>query len=222
MYVSEHDNEWPVWPVSINEGRDSVRFNSWDAFGATTSDFWEGRSSERLAMEGPVNPYVHPDVELFDDSEAEERIELPAFECPGDDATFQRSFWYTGEPDYSVTGYEDIGTSYHLNVAWWYEYEDRFPGEGEIARWERTKPMFRRAMLRKSSTFVWLFDQKFDIIAITGAEVEGFHGGMNKATGAFMDGHCGYMKVRPGEPYTDEYQILFQRPTEEGAGENQP
>ncbi|MEO1129468.1 MAG: prepilin-type N-terminal cleavage/methylation domain-containing protein [Planctomycetota bacterium] len=208
-YAYDNSDTWPIWPVSINESRGWVRFNSWDAFGATTSEYWDGTSSERTAAEAPLNEYIYADLDLDDPSE-DERLELPIFECPGDRATFQRAFWSTGVPDYELTGYDDVGTSYHQNVMWWYASAEA--GERETERWARTKRMFRRAMFRKSSTFVWLYDQKFDIIAIKGDTLDGDHGGTNKATAAFMDGHCGYINVQPGEAYTDEYQLLFEPP----------
>jgi prepilin-type N-terminal cleavage/methylation domain-containing protein len=213
MYVVDYDDRWPVWPVQyINtDSRKRVAFNSWAAFGATTSDYWNGTSSERTAAEAPVNEYIYPDLVLKDPSETT-RLELPIFQSPGDISTYQRRFWFTGEPDYDVSCYEDIGTSYHLNVKWWY-YENR-PGENDVERYDRVmgKSIFRRAMTRKASTFVWLYDQKFDVIAHLGDSIEGDHGGMNRAVGAFMDGHATYVQVTPGEVYTDEYQMTFDVP----------
>ncbi len=205
MYTSDHENRWPVIPY--RESEFSVIWTSWTWGGATTSDYWPTNWGFLEAKRRPLNHYLYPELVLNDPPEG--RLELPVFECPSDQGTFQRSFWNSQTyPDPSVTCYEDIGTSYHLNVKWW--YASARSGESTAARWARTRHMFRSAEWRTPATFVWLHDQTMDFVSHMGVSRKGDHGEKNRSVSAFMDGHCEYLEVIPGEAVTDGYNLLLE------------
>ena len=205
MYTSDHENTWPVIPY--RETATSAIWTSWTWGGATTSDYWPTAWGWLEAKRRPLNAYLYPDLVLED--RADGRVELPVFECPSDQGTYQRSFWNTStQADPRVTCYEDIGTSYHLNVKWW--YASARAGETTAQRWQRTRHMFRSAEWRQPASFVWLHDQTMDFVSHMGVTRHGDHGRENRATAAFMDGHCDHIEVVPGEAVTDSYNLLLQ------------
>jgi len=70
-----------------------------------------------------LNPYIYSD-QIFDTTVVagnREKVDLPAFKSPGDRGT---TYSPTGggnsvQYDYRYSGYEDIGTSYPMNIYWW-------------------------------------------------------------------------------------------------------
>lgn len=209
MYSHNNDDRWPVVPVHENPG--TVLFNSWKFGGKTSSDHWDGSVNEVHVDERPLNEYLYPELTFADAGETDdERLELPIFECPSDAGTYQRTFWTEDtQIDASITCYDDVGTSYHLNVRWW--YASRRDGEGRVDRWTRTQRMFGRAGLLLPAQFVWMYDQTMDFVSHTGHSREGDHGRLNESTAAFMDGHAEHLPVEPSEVVTDGYTLLFDR-----------
>ncbi|MEO1129467.1 MAG: prepilin-type N-terminal cleavage/methylation domain-containing protein [Planctomycetota bacterium] len=207
-YTYENRDAWPISPGDA----------TWHTLGATTSSFWDNSANERRVDQKHFNPYVYPDIDLRDTSETE-RLELELFRCPGDDATYQRSWLQTGNPapDYTITSYEDVGTSYHVNQGYWWlnpppEEASMPPSQRWASVERRTQHMFRRALQRRASNFVWLFDQKFDLLVTYDREVPGNHGGLNRSVAGYLDGHASYVNVEPGVAETDEYQVVFNPP----------
>lgn len=215
-YSHAHADAWPVIPLHDPKvvGPDVVEFNSWNWGGKTSDDYWlsHGSINHITADKRALNPWVYPDLDFVQIGKGARKrnVELDIFKCPSDSGTFQRGFW--GEDpqrDMSISSYDDVGTSYHLNIKWWYASERS--GESVAQRWLRTKPMFRRGGLGGPSMFAWCYDQVFDVVTHHSAvSREGDHGGMNRAKAAFMDGHVVYLTAEPGEPVTDRYWLLLE------------
>ncbi len=209
-YTYDHDEQWPVIPAIFKPDRYRVAFVSFNYGGKTSSDHWFGPNYIEV-QDRLLNEYVYPDKRLADPEPGpngeQRRLELPAYRCPSDQRTFQRNFWRTGEPD-PISSYDDVGTSYHMNVKWW--FASARGGENDLERWERTRFQFRKGGLGGPSRFVWLYDQIMDVVTITARSFEGDHGGTNKAKVAFMDGHVEYLRVEPGEVNTNDYWLLLE------------
>ncbi len=213
-YAADHDGLWPVFPAWIPPNSTVVMFNSWDFGGKTTSSYWTSPATKRAIHEAPLNPYVEPERALIDPPGG--RMDLFTYRCPSDPGTLQRTFWTPGTvPNGTITSYDDVGTSYHMNVQWWYEATRRAglhpSGANTLPLWERYKTMFKIANFRSPARFVWLFDQTMDFVAVGGYEKQGDHGGKNKATAAFMDGHVLYLDVEPGKATTSDYTLYIDR-----------
>lgn len=215
-YAADNDGLWPVFPSYTNEDAKVALFNSWDYGGKTTSSFWTGPAEKRLVEDGPLNSYVEPEKNLKDPPGA--RVEMPTFRCPSDPGTLQRSFWSPGTvPNPTITSYDDVGTSYHMNVQWWYEACRRTTpplspsGQDTLPLWRHYEKMFKVANFRSASRFAWCYDQSMDFIAVGGFEKKGDHGGENKATAAFMDGHVVYLTVTPKAAETQDYTLFVDR-----------
>lgn len=228
VYSNEQpDGMWPLVPTIERPG--VVQFDSW-SFGGKTADprFWGkyyGKVMYHPVGTRPLNSYVYPDLSLRDPVDEplhDERLELEIFRDPADEGTYQRGHWYGGGPlptlDRSITSYDDVGTSYHINRRWW-DAETREDnasnpygatwGPNEV--WLRSKKHFTRAQAGDPGRFVWIYDQVMDLVSITGTSTMGFHGGENMSVVGFMDGHAGYVRAIPGKFEGPGYSLKYGR-----------
>ncbi len=216
-YAADNSDYWPVFPCKIRRESRAVLFHSWHYGGKTVSEYWRPfDNGEWMSLaQRPLNSYVAPEVPLVD-SENQPRTEIVTFKCPSDPGTLQRGWSTTpGFNNPNVTSYDDVGTSYHMNVKWWYaalERERASPFANNEHVWEAYKTMFRIANFKRSSLFAWAYDQNMDFVAVAGQSHHGDHGGENRATTAFMDGHVRYLEVTAKLPETSEYTLILSRP----------
>ena len=207
VYAHEHQGDFPVEPAYLSES--IVKVTSWTYGGKTNDPYWAESAASYIPIERrPLNPYLYDDRPLVDPEEGEP-VELPVFESPGDAMTLQREFWSTGIPDYSINSYNDVGTSYHMNVKWWWVIRREYPSSEWVSLWKRSKTMLRDANQRRASRFVWLHDQIMDYVVHTGASYDGLFGGRNRCVAAFLDGHAGYIEATPGEYEGVGYTLIF-------------
>jgi prepilin-type N-terminal cleavage/methylation domain-containing protein len=217
-YSHHNDDDWPVIPVMqpLPGQSGPVLFNSWNWGGKTSDEYWKTHGSINYipSSKRVLNSWVYPDLELRDRVNVlgvvKRRMELDVFRCPSDVGTYQRGFWKEDPArDLTISSYDDVGTSYHLNVKWWYASER--PGESLTQRWNRTEPMFRRGGLGGPSMFVWCYDQIMDVVTHHDSITrEGDHGGLNRAKAAYMDGHVSYLQAQPGKEVTNTYWLLLE------------
>ncbi len=222
----QRDGMWPVVPSW--ESETSVEFDSWRFGGKTADIFWRNAYGGRLyypAETRLLNRYVYPDANLKDPDGG--RVELPMYLCPSDRGSYQcapNSEWYTPGAivtlDTSISSYDDVGTSYHMNVKWFQraleENRDQPPQTRINSRikpeiWSRTRRMFRSASMEAPARFVWVHDQTMDIVAFKAQNHIGDHGEMNRSTAGFMDGHVDYLEAEPGAYETQKYMLKFGR-----------
>ncbi len=219
-YSLQNEDRWPGIPSVFREpdGDDGgfASINSWNFGGKTADRYWKdvGTGNFTRVDERPLNPWLYPDLTLEDpespDGESghpDARLELPVYRCPSDDRTFQRGYGQNrrGTP---ISSYDDVGTSYHLNVKWWRDPKG-LPGDNAYERWLWSTRVFPRGGLVGPSRFVAVYDQTMDVGAIVGWEMEGEHGGTNKAKAGFVDGHVEYLTVTPDALATNEYSLLL-------------
>ena len=228
QYSHANNDDWPVRPLDYAipgtanpvmyrpaEEVGLIQFNSWKYGGKTNDAFWQSHASinDIPAERRTLNPYLYPDIEFGKIGWGKNRkdVELEIFRCPSDKASYQRGFWASDpQPYIDISSYDDCGTSYHMNVKWWYAEADMYADT--MTHWINTKMMFRRGGLGGPSKFVWLYDQTMDVVTHhDGVSKEGDHGGLNRAKAAYMDGHVTYLTVEPGKPVTDQYWLLFKR-----------
>ncbi len=217
MYSSDQrDGMFPLVPAIYNENG-YIDFDGWKYGGKTAGPYWRnnfGGAYAHPVQTRLVNSYAYPDISLRDPPG--KTLELELFKCPSDDGTYQRGNWYSRPPrvykDTSISGYDDVGTSYQLNVKWWREAVlEAQAYSGGISRsmmWNATKRMFTNAGFQQPWKFVWLHDQVLDIAVITGAEFEGDHGERLRSSAAFLDGHADYVHVTPENLSTSVSEAL--------------
>ncbi len=219
MYSDANQGRWPVMPAVVMPQASHVDFCSWQYGGKDSHRFWKPyfRGACHIpASKRPLNPYLYPDIS-FNKEAGKEPIELPVFRCPSDKGTYQRTFNHPLPVyDTTVTCYDDVGTSYQLNVKWWrsaLQGEVKIPGgkpdAGTAGLWRAIEPMFKRANFTAPARFIWLYDQTMDFVSIKGFAWKGEHGGDNTSTAAFMDGHVEYLQVEPGQVQAPKYTMTF-------------
>lgn len=230
-YSHHHNDNWPVVPLDYaSPGPDgepvytpgeeigSIAFNSWRFGGKTNSAYWTTTMKiNHVPVERrPLNPWVYPDMDFAKiggqgkTGKQKKDVELEVFRCPSDKVSYQRGFWANDpQPSVDISSYDDCGTSYHMNIKWWFAMADRVPNT--MDRWAKTRHMFRRGGLGGPSKFVWLYDQTMDVVTHHDAvSREGVHGGLNRAKAAYMDGHVTYLTVEPGRENTNDYWLLLE------------
>jgi prepilin-type N-terminal cleavage/methylation domain-containing protein len=217
---------WTTWNYG---GKESVNLSHWNSY-------FGGFASEP-AHARPLNPFLYPDVSFevppaavnigrgvsptgpqpgkwtfhpgLVDPGWSSRAELPVFRSPGDRATCQRQ-WPNPTPDFG-SSYDDVGTSYHLNMKWW----DQISGPGALPpqfalRYEEGVRRMRLASeFDPTGKMVWIHDQTADIVANQFSnlpvgnrpEFMGEFGERNKSVMAFLDGRAEYNKLTTGAMY---------------------
>jgi prepilin-type N-terminal cleavage/methylation domain-containing protein len=233
QYRSDWNGNAPLPPSRLRtgSGSDQLAWCSWSYGGKDNSEAWErGRGSIHDISGGarPVNQYLYPEIQfpellnpLRDPNNykpgrpypgTRQQIELEAYRSPGDKISYQQN-WPNQNPE--ISSYDDVGTSYHFNMAWWESVLDQ-NNDDWIRSWRDGLNRLRIGATINTSTFVTLYDQTADVAA--NAEdayprgIMGEFGEMNKACMAFYDGHVEYLQVEVGEPNTKRYQMHFVMP----------
>jgi len=224
--------------LSYNSGGVFTGMDTWNYGGKNTSAFWSTPPYtgvfDEPAYTRLLNPYVYPDIPLEKPAgyqgfvrengqlryykgtvaaSERETLQMPIFRSPGDRHSYQRS-WPT--PDPTVSSYDDVGTSYHLNIRWLYSLTGAF---------YVTQPAFnegiRRCRLAESfdPRFVFIYDQTADVTTCAQFNVfpvssrrnwMGEFGEVNKSVLGFMDGRAEYLRLMPGEPRGERYNLFFE------------
>lgn len=216
---------------------------TWSYGGKDASEYWRTRSGgvfDEPAFTKPLNPYVYPDLNLPEpdgynpapvryeegrpDDRQREVLEMPAFRSPGDKKTHQRTW---PEPNTQLGSYDDVGTSYHVNMRWWDAGDMRqfsawtTGGRGPIQypkgseRWEEGMKRFRQAEFFDASKMVWIHDQTADVVANDdqGRDWLGEFNELNKSVMAFYDGHAEYVLIEPKDPSDPEANLTTNKYT---------
>jgi prepilin-type N-terminal cleavage/methylation domain-containing protein len=227
-FMTDKKGLLPYLPAN---GPGGPAMSSWCYGGMDTSDWWATRYSgwyDYPAIIRPLNPYLYPNIDfgpqptdLYPRPVNRQALDLSVYRSPGDKLTYQRN-WPAPTP--GISSYQDVGTSYHANLTWFYYLFNQIqirPGETTTQYNLRViKDISRRFTVARdldSSKFVVIHDQIADVVANneltpvqTRCRYPGEFGGINKSVMAFLDGHASYLEIIPGTGY--------QRPTYSGPG----
>ncbi|MFN0133881.1 MAG: type II secretion system protein [Phycisphaerales bacterium] len=204
--------------------------NSWDTwcYGGKNSDAaWGSSLFDESAFSRPLNPYLYPEIPIEQPpgyvntgtpstwtlvtgtptASDRARLQMPVFQSPGDRATYQGTVSGIpyGQPNFLRSSYDDVGTSYHINMKWFYQ-------PGLPSNWtQRFAEGTRRARLATefdpTNKFVWIHDQTADVVTHNGAPAvpngnlvgrplfDGEFAEKNKSVMAFLDGRAEYLKM---------------------------
>lgn len=206
---------------------------TWTYGGKDTSDEWVGQPFDISASARPLNAYLYPEIVFplpkdgtydWDDSDGtykmgkpedpRQAIETEAYRSPGDKISYQTDW---PRPNFDVSSYDDVGTSYHTNLRWFDELE---PEYGFAKAFDVGIRRLEMAADFDTSRFVFIHDQTADIATQEDPRVmnlfpngiEGEFGEMNKSCMAFFDGHVEYLQLTLFEPNTQDYQLHFVMP----------
>ncbi|MGD9688748.1 MAG: type II secretion system protein [Phycisphaerales bacterium] len=192
---------------------------TWSFAGKNCDPFWIGFAGGIYDFPGytrPLNPYLQPDIQFEATFTAANRkvVEMPVLRSPGDVYTVQRTY-PNPTPNYQISCYDDIGTSYHYNGRW-YELLD----STSVGEWSRYSNRLSRGFGRmidipevNTSTFVMFHDQAADLVSNDGARRNWIteFGDQNKCVMSYLDGHADYLTLIPGAHEGPGYIFRFPR-----------
>jgi prepilin-type N-terminal cleavage/methylation domain-containing protein len=156
-------------------------------------------------------------------------VETEIYRSPGDKMSYQHGSsggdddgpqgeWPGRDPN--ISSYDDVGTSSHTNLRWFFALQDD-QGMGFTEAFDKGMRRLEMAADFSTSTFVFIHDQTADVATEPDAQpyypegIMGEYGEMNKSCLAFYDGHVDYLAVELWEPNTHEYQLHFVMPSDE-------
>lgn len=238
-YQLDNDGQIPM-KLSYRANGSAGGWCTWSFGGKDNDIFWRTRSAGLFDEPGysrPLNPYLYPDQQfLMPDGargpirdctlyssfhnctlwieghpleESRDDIELPVFRSPGDQYTHQR-VWPNESPE--ASSYDDVGTSYHVNMKWFYYLND-VQGLPFFEAFEEGLSRLSLAANFDTSSFVWIHDEVADIVANdeTQQGMEGHFGRKNMSVMAFLDGHAAHLYTEPFRYRTRDYTFVFPK-----------
>ncbi len=222
-YRADHAGA-PPQRMTTNSSCTIMGWDSWNFGGKNNAAFWATGSSgvfdesayaRRLnwyayagqasvpAPPGYVNcnPPVYPAAYGgHPTTEQRNTLQIPLFRSPGDTATYQRNW---PNPTAGVTGYDDVGTSYLLNMRWFDVIRAGPPvlsfNDAYLEGYNRIRNIESSPYV---SEFVWIWDQRGDINALTTSGLNGefladdLAARDRKTVCGFLDGHAAYIPIR--------------------------
>ncbi len=211
----------------------SPTFVGWSSFtygGKYCNERWltiQGGAYDLSPRRRPLNSYLYPNLDLPTamDPALRRTVEMPVFKSPGDVASFQYLSPYPN-PDPRFSSYDDTGTSYHTNLAWWKPLQTWMEQRGQGQKvseglgaysWRIMNFGVRRmssAANFNPSKFVFVHDQTADVVANDPQRRNwiGEFKDTNRAVMSFLDGHTDYVAMTPGEVMTKEYWFWMPMP----------
>lgn len=229
-YRFEKKDQVPMRGHKYVNGQIPDAWDTWVYGGKNNSKWWQtafGGASDEPAYTRPLNPYLYPEVVIdiptgyastgtastwnftpgTPSDLDRDTLQMPAFRSPGDRVSCQRNF---PSPDPSMSGYDDVGTSYHLNMKWWDQPElPGTPNASGAVFTQRYNEGVRRIRLASefdpTNKFVWIHDQTSDVVAniATNGKSMGEFGEFNKSVHAYLDGRAQYNLMQAGRLYDD-------------------
>jgi prepilin-type N-terminal cleavage/methylation domain-containing protein len=231
-YHAENKNRLPM-RVSPNSTNTTGGASSW-SFGGKWGDVrWQsvynGIFDEPVGTR-PLTVYLYPNIALprVPVGQSLRTLELPIFRSPGDVATYQYQNPYP-TPEYGFSSYNDVGTSYHMNLRWFDALRASMNAD-PMARqrptetaWQYFVRIFETGVRRmdiggviEPAKFVYVHDQIADVVANDPQRRNwmGEFGMVNYAVVAFLDGHVDYLPIVPGATSGPGYNFHMRYPSD--------
>jgi len=236
-------------------------WDTWNYGGKNAQVAWDsqiGYGFNETAYARPLNEYVYPEITIerppgyinngtpalwnfqcgsVAGQATRDSLAMPVFHSPGDKITFQgppdgSGIGY-GQPNASKSSYDDVGTSYHLNMKWWTQQSLAGLPTWRIRFDEGMRRMRLATEFDPTGKFVWIHDQTCDVVNYVlpfnpsnPPKVPGEFGDFNKSVQAFLDGRAEYNHVQdwmqydnvggttPGTYRIGKYTYIFTLPGE--------
>jgi prepilin-type N-terminal cleavage/methylation domain-containing protein len=241
-YRSEKKDQVPMRACAYTQGQLSGGWDTWYYGGKNCDAHWAAGPFDEHAYTRPLNEYLYSGVTLevpigysstgvgttttagqgnarywtlnrgTITTAQRTSLQMPAYRSPGDKITRQAN-WPNESPEYGPS-YDDVGTSYHMNMKWWAQ-----PNIASIGDWTlRYDAGVRRIRLASefdpTNKFEWIHDQMLDVIAnwpgVGGQSTSPLatrplylteFGEKNKDVLGFLDARAEYIKTVTGALY---------------------
>ncbi len=233
-YRSEKKDQVPMRSGRYASGVLSS-WDTWNYGGKNCSEFWIGYAGgvfDNMACYRPLNPYLYGTLSIEASSGATDTgkgdstsgnaepgkwtfsqgtltsqqraaLQMPAFKSPGDKATKQQN-WPQENP--TITSYDDVGTSYHINMKWW--DQPVLPANWTLRYAAGVRRIRLASEFDPTNKFVWIHDQTADVVANNGTGpipqrplFMGEFGEKNKSVMGYLDARAEYNKMTSGSMY---------------------
>ena len=224
MYQADHAGGAPMRACGYSNGQITGGWDTWNFGGKNCSAFWSTSSGgifDEPAYARPLNPYLYParlrrPVGYINSGSgstwslshghptAADRaiVQIAVFHSPGDVSSRQRN-WPT--PDPSISGYDDIGTSYVQNMKWW--DDPSLGGLSFTARYAEGSRRIGLALAGANPNFVFVHDQTADAVS-NGIQGMGEFGKQNYSVVGWADGRAGHIRIVPGALQGPDYTFI--------------
>ncbi len=200
---------------------------TWQYGGKNSSASWYqsyGGSFDVEAADRPLNPYLYPGytfiaptppARLPANDPARTSQEARVFRDPADVNGHQRSWPNPNNP--VTSSYNDVGTSYLAQMAWWEQISRQFGGLSFTQQYNLGTARLASDQGVDPSRFVHVLDDVGDIVSVytdPNLHMTGNYGGINQGVSLFADGHAGLVTFRPGgtraTSVRPEYSVWFE------------
>jgi prepilin-type N-terminal cleavage/methylation domain-containing protein len=211
-YQSDQKGFLPIVPTGVPVPGVIDAWFTWTGWGKFTSTWWAnhgGGIADIPPNQRPLNPYLYPQAlpSFQDGSSVRENFQLPVFRDPSDKIGHQQT-WDAFQPSFGVASpnsdgsscYNDVGSSYLLQVKWFFQ-TNRYVGGNWTRAWRLGVDRIRTGDSFIPSRMIWVNDEYCDITinqVSDGAQIKNGYGDINRAVVCFIDGHSRYMPMIPG------------------------
>jgi prepilin-type N-terminal cleavage/methylation domain-containing protein len=209
--------EFSGFPILMTQSGAGVGWATWTygGWGGRNRAYWQGQAGGMWNIpteRRPLSAYMlmppnadpgkeGPGPDNVWGTTDDRYIEMKMFECPNDFGSRQGEFWDTAllQDASRITGYDDVGTSYHMNMAWYFTYPGTLAQRVAIGH-----DLWRRKLTQDASRFLTVYEDPFDRAinegatngsGPTGTLTMGFHRQFSKHVMGYLDGHVEYSKV---------------------------
>jgi len=209
-YQSEQKGYLPIVPTGVPVPTVINAWITWGGWGKCTSAWWlaGGGIFDIAPANRPLDPYLYEGyLPVEHDAETRRVFQMPMLKDPSDQIGHQQT-WDAFQPSFGIAAentdrsscYDDVGTSYLVQVKWFFQ-TNAYVGNDWTRAWRLGADRMRVADGFQPSRMIWVNDEYCDITInqfSDTARVKNGYGDINKSVVGFLDGHVRYMKIIPG------------------------
>ncbi len=267
QYRTANADQIPMRGCAYSKGQIGGGWDTWvyggkncDAAADNTLIIFGGSPFDESAYTRPLNAYIAPELQIevppgykntgsgstwdfnhgTPQTDQRKRLQIQAFKSPGDRVSYQgtKSGGYGFASKYGGSSYDEVGTSYHLNMKWW--DQPSLQSANFTQQYDNGVNRIRtNSEIDPRNKFVWIHDQTSDLVAnLSGVQnpaftdrqqVPGEFGEPNKSCMAYLDGRAEYNVCLPNELFdrintgqsgafnkyaVGKYSFIFTKPGE--------
>ncbi|MFA6044715.1 MAG: type II secretion system protein [Phycisphaerales bacterium] len=190
----------------------------WSFCGSNNAATWAGLPFDIEAADRPMNDYIASGLVLdapappqtMAAGDSARKLVIPLVRTRGFEDSLEHTFPAAPAPTSGVSCYEDVGTSYLLNLRWL----DTFAATGDAAEQvRRGLPALTSALGRiRTDHFAWFTDQTgeaFPRVTALPFEWNNAFDDDDQSVMGFVDGHAAYAKIEAGKTSGKDFTLLL-------------
>jgi prepilin-type N-terminal cleavage/methylation domain-containing protein len=212
VYQTDAKGYLPIVPTGVPVPTTIDAFITWGGWGKFTSTWWAGGGGgvfDIAPSARPLNQYLYSGLlpTAQQGNQSRDTFQMPGFKDPSDKIGHQQT-WDAFQPSFGIANpnadgsscYNDVGTSYLVQIKWFFQ-TNRYVGYNWTRAWKLGCDRMKTSDSFTPSRMIWVNDEYCDItinqVSDT-AQIKNGYGDINKAVVTFIDGHARYMPMIPG------------------------